>query len=233
MKKHLIAAALTAVSFAAQAEISANLSVGSDYRFRGISQTQLDPTVQAGIDYNHASGFYVGNWNSNVATEFYPGGRGIESDVYAGFATTAGGFDLNVGILRYMYPGTTADFNTNEVYAGVSRGPVSFKVSQSTTDYFGTANSKGSRYYDLTVTVPVKGVTLLAHAGRTDVANQNTNDYDDFAVGVSADVAALGGLTVAAKYHINDLTAEYEQANTVSGEKLYKNALVISFTKTF
>ena len=46
---------------AAQAQVTGNLGLTSDYRFRGISQTQNAPAVQGGIDYNHKSGFYVGN----------------------------------------------------------------------------------------------------------------------------------------------------------------------------
>ena len=87
MKKHLLAAAIMAVSLSAHAEISANLSGASDYRFRGISQTQLDPAVQGGIDYSHASGAYLGTWASNVSKAFYPGGTGLVIDVFGGFRT--------------------------------------------------------------------------------------------------------------------------------------------------
>src|SRR3546814_2295512 len=38
----------------------------SDYRFRGISQTNEDFAVQGSINLNHSSGFYVGTWASNV-----------------------------------------------------------------------------------------------------------------------------------------------------------------------
>ena len=44
-----------------------NVAVVSDYRFRGISQTYLEPAIQGGFDYSHASGFYFGNWNSSVS----------------------------------------------------------------------------------------------------------------------------------------------------------------------
>ncbi|EYS85711.1 hypothetical protein CF68_09885, partial [Cupriavidus sp. SK-4] len=41
---------------------TANVSLVSDYRYRGISQTNLRPAIQGGFDYTHESGFYVGNW---------------------------------------------------------------------------------------------------------------------------------------------------------------------------
>ena len=165
-----------------------------------------------------------------MAKEFYPGGAGREIDVYAGYRTELAGVALDMGVLRYDYPGTTANTDTNELYLGASKGPVSLKVSQSITDYFGTANSKNTRYYDLGVSMPAGPVTLMAHAGYTDVANQSTNDYADYSVGVSKEVS---GFTVAAKWHTNNLRADYEAANTVQGERLYKDGFVFSVTKAF
>ena len=230
MKKSIIAAALLAASITAQAETSANLSLSSDYRFRGISQTQLDPAIQGGLDYSHSSGAYVGTWASNVSKAFYPGGKGQEIDVYGGYRTEVAGLGIDVGVLRYNYPSTTTNFNTNEVYAGVSKGPVSLKVSQSTTDYFGTADSKGTRYYDLGVSVPAGDFTVTAHAGYTDVANQTTNDYSDYSIGISREVA---GVTVGAKWFTNNLTSDYQAANTVEGKSLYKDGFVFTVAKTF
>ena len=56
----------------AQAEDSphnftANVSLTSNYVFRGISQSSGGPAIQGGFDYSHASGFYLGTWASNVS----------------------------------------------------------------------------------------------------------------------------------------------------------------------
>ena len=48
--------------------VTGNLGVFSSYRFRGIDQTFGKPALQGGVDYAHASGFYLGNWNSNVSS---------------------------------------------------------------------------------------------------------------------------------------------------------------------
>src|SRR5262249_4959270 len=69
---------------------SGHLSLVSDYRFRGISQTfaeggELGPAIQGGVDLAHASGWYLGNWNSNVSGNQYPNGGSIEMDFYGGF----------------------------------------------------------------------------------------------------------------------------------------------------
>jgi uncharacterized protein (TIGR02001 family) len=235
MKKSIIAAALAVVCTSASAEITANLTAVSDYRFRGISQTELKPTLQGGVDYSHASGFYLGNWNSGVSSDFYLGGKGIESDVYLGVKKEISGVAVDFGAIRYMYPGSKTGSNpskytTDELYVGAARGPVSAKVSYSVSDYFGIADSRGTWYYDLSLAVPVGSMTLVAHAGHTDVANQSTADYQDYKVGATTEVA---GFTVGAFYHTNNLTSLFESANTLNGKKLYKDAVVVSITKTF
>ena len=69
--------------------ITGNAGVFSDYRFRGISQTDKKPAFQGGFDIGHASGFYVGNWNSNIDSALY-NGASLEMDFYGGYKMTAG-----------------------------------------------------------------------------------------------------------------------------------------------
>ena len=56
----LAALVLSLTAVAAQAEVTGNAAVVSDYNWRGISQTSQDPALQGGIDYSHESGFYAG-----------------------------------------------------------------------------------------------------------------------------------------------------------------------------
>nr|WP_252865897.1 TorF family putative porin [Polynucleobacter paneuropaeus] len=46
--------------------ITANVTVASNYIYRGLTQTNNKPAIQGGFDYAHESGFYVGNWNSSI-----------------------------------------------------------------------------------------------------------------------------------------------------------------------
>lgn len=57
--------ALTAGS-AAMADMSYNVGAVSEYRYRGIGQTAEQATVQGGVDYANANGFYVGAWASGI-----------------------------------------------------------------------------------------------------------------------------------------------------------------------
>ena len=141
IKKTLIATALLASSSAALAEISANVTLASDYVFRGVSQTDNQMAIQGGFDWGHGSGFYVGTWASNVDSQFFGGATDpqIELDLYAGFANEfSNGLGYDLGYLRYQYPGG-GDFNTNELY-----GVLSYMGFSGSVNYSNELNFVGS-----------------------------------------------------------------------------------------
>jgi uncharacterized protein (TIGR02001 family) len=67
-------------------EVSFNAALTSDYRYRGISQSRLDPALQGGADYVHnPTGLYVGTWLSTIKWTKDLGGSGnLEWDIYGG-----------------------------------------------------------------------------------------------------------------------------------------------------
>jgi len=132
---------------------SANLGLFTDYRFRGISQTNMKPALQGGFDVSHKSGLYAGNWNSNVDSVLYNGAN-LEMDFYGGYKHSFdGGFGLDLGAIYYYYPGSGANgltkIDNTELYIAGSYGPVSLKYNYAVSDFFSAPNSKGSSYLDL------------------------------------------------------------------------------------
>ncbi len=174
---HLAAAsALLAGATAAQAEISANVTVTSDYLFRGISQTDEKPAIQGGFDYAWDSGFYVGTWASNVnygpATEFDLG-TSTEFDYYGGFAgETDGGFGYDIAFIYFDYQGESS-FDYQEIALGFSYGDLSFGVNYS-NEYLGEGGP--------TMWYPYAGYSFgLGENLSLDVyAGYTTTDGDDF-----------------------------------------------------
>ena len=245
MKKLLLALALSAGFVAsAQAQLTGNLGLTSDYRFRGVSQTQNAPAVQGGMDYAHKSGLYVGNWNSSVSSQVYTAGAGLESDLYAGYKKEiVKGITVDVGSYNYFYPRATtsartgSNFDTYEGYVGLGyRDIISAKYSRTLGHgYFGTANAQGTTYVQADGRLPVPGIknlAVVAHYGRTNVANSTVNDYNDINAGFVYSLSK--SVDVGVKYFTNTgTTRTFETANTVSGQKLYKNAVVMGLTKTF
>ena len=86
--------------------VSGSAAIASDYRFRGVSQSDREMAVQGGITITHESGFYAGTWASNLAGWGTFGGANMELDLIGGYkATLAGNATLDAGLTWYMYPG--------------------------------------------------------------------------------------------------------------------------------
>jgi uncharacterized protein (TIGR02001 family) len=234
--------------------VTANVTVVSDYRFRGVSQSNFKPAIQGGFDYAHESGFYIGNWNSSISwlSDAVPGSSApIEINFYGGIKKEliAPGFVSDFGVLQYAYPTTgytTTNPNTTELYAaqnftaGALAGFVKF--SYAVTNAFGTADSTGSYYPDLTVNYDtgILGISLNAHVGyqyiagkQSGTSNSSLYSFTDWKIGLTKDFG--GGLSGAIAYIDTN-------AKKVGGVYSYKNPQgkntggatgLVSLTKTF
>ena len=208
MTRTLIAAAVATVSSAALADdgISANVTLATDYMFRGVSQTDNQMALQGGFDWSHESGFYVGTWASNVAPSFFQGPTDpqLEWDLYLGFSGEMDAFGYDIGVIRYVYPGADAA-NTTEVYFG---GSYNFSEDASVgatlyyspeLDFVGSTDS--AWYLSLSGELGVaEGVTVHAGLGYSfgdafDGADTNPdadyNNYWDYSLGVTGSVAGV------------------------------------------
>lgn len=126
---------------------SFNLAGTSDYVFRGISQTDNDPTIQGGVDVAYGI-LYAGAWASGLDFGGPPStGLGedaqIEIDWYGGIKPTwnspFGTMNLDFGVIYYSYPGA-ADFAANldyvEFKAGYSWSVLHPSLTTGTTVYY-------------------------------------------------------------------------------------------------
>jgi uncharacterized protein (TIGR02001 family) len=216
------------------------VGVVSQYRYRGIAQTKGDPALQGGVDYANANGFYAGAWGSTIKWIKDSGSDAkgpFELDLYGGYKFEAAGASFDVGYLRYEYTNNTyskvtgVSANTDEVYGAATYGVVTAKYSYAFSDLFGTANSKGSAYYDLSANFDLgNGFTLTPHAGRQEIKN-SPNSYSDFALtlgkdlgnGLSASVAAISTTAKKNTYYTSTAT-NYGTA---------KNAVVVGVKYSF
>jgi uncharacterized protein (TIGR02001 family) len=237
--------------------ITANVTVVSDYRFRGLSQSNMQPAIQGGFDYAHESGFYIGNWNSSISwisDYYYNSGvvsAPIEMNFFGGFKKEliAPGFASDFGVLQYYYPVAGAGVagyinpNTTELYAAqnFTAGPLTgfVKFSYAVTNTFGTGTS-GSYYPDLTLNYDtgIWGVGLNAHVGYQYFAGNSSSgasissqySYTDWKLGITKDFG--GGLSAAVAYI--DTNAQKVNWSTNPQGKFVGGATgVVSLTKTF
>jgi uncharacterized protein (TIGR02001 family) len=214
----LIALALGSVSGLAQAQAAApesslsfNVGAVSDYRYRGISQSRLQPALQGGVDYADKSGFYVGAWGSTIKwIKDTPGVTkgATELDLYAGYKGAVGDVAYDVGFLRYQYLGNNyanygVNANTNEIYGAATFGVVTAKYSHAVSNLFGNPNSKNSYYLDLSAALDLgNGFSLTPHVGYQKIKNvtDDAGSYTDYALtltkdlgnGLSATAAVVG-----------------------------------------
>lgn len=193
----LIAAAvasLTSVAHAAEPEstLAFNAGVVSDYRYRGISQSRLQPALQGGVDYADKSGFYVGAWGSSIKwIKDASGDAPVELDLYGGYKGAVGDVAYDLGFLRYEYSGhkLAVSPNTNEVYGAITYGLFTAKYSHAVSNLFGNADSKNSYYLDLSANVDLgDGYTLTPHVGRQMVKNLPDLSYNDYALTLGKDL---------------------------------------------
>lgn len=225
--------------------IAYNVGVVSEYRYRGMGQTKGDPALQGGVDYTDASGFYLGAWGSTIkwikeyaaaASTPYAAKGPVEIDLYGGYKGEVSGVAYDVGYLRYQYQGNTlekATFfsnpNTDEVYGALTAGPVTAKYSYSISNLFGTLNSKGSTYLDLSATFDLgNGYSLVPHVGRQVVKNNDAYSYTDIALTLNKDLG--DGLSASlSAISTNGKTASW----TYNGYNQAKNTLVAGVKYSF
>ncbi|HET7525928.1 MAG TPA: TorF family putative porin [Burkholderiaceae bacterium] len=222
---------------------TANAGLFTDYRFRGISQTNKHPAFQGGFDFSHKLGFYVGNWNSNVDSGLYNGGN-LEMDFYGGYKGTVNEFSYDVGVLYYYYPGSgaggTFKIDNTELYVAGGWGPFSLKYSYAVSDFFGVQDTKGAYYLDGTVTYPLtKEFSLVGHIGYQGGLKQNAHLVDmqgaehdsitDWKLGVTYD---LKGWTLGASYIDTNRSLTAGTA-ALSNKDIVGSTLVLSVSKSF
>ena len=258
VSKALAALALGTLPLLASAQLTGNVALTTNYKFRGQDQDvigsqgkartrAIKPAVQGGFDYAFGdTGWYVGNWNSSV--NWLPG-NSIETDLYGGYKFKAGVFDLDLGALTYVYPGN-ANGNTTELYgaAGWSDEAVgAFVLKYAHTvskDYFGYAGAhtgsglsgRNTGYLNLAYSKEIAPkLTLKAAVGYTrmasDIRSLCYDSYVDYSVGAAYDLG--NGLALAGSVQGANKKSAYLLANG-AGQSWSPNTtrLVVMLSKT-
>ncbi len=232
----------------AASPLTFNISLTSNYKFRGQDQDQsktrqFKPALQGGVDYAFDSGFYVGNWNSTINwTKYLPSGNDadVELDFYGGYKFNAGPLAMDVGALTYVYP-SASGANTTELYIGAGFGPVTAKYSHTVSKgYFGIGkevgpadDGRGTGYLNVGFSQEVlPKLTAKASVGYTNfkssVNSAGLPNYIDYSVGAAYDLGA--GFTVTGALVGGNKKSSYFYAID-PGKSINKNTLVVTLTK--
>ena len=194
----LVGSALPALADGAEAaksHWSGSVSLTSDYRFRGVSQTDRNPAVQGEFQYNGSQGIYAGIWASNV--DFV--GASSEVDLFVGYNYSLGE-DLQIGaeFIYYNYPSAdSSEFNYFEVIGSASYQiediglslEVAYGPDVSGTKALAVTGGVEAKVID-SVYLFSDGISMSGHFGHQsyDAVNVDYNFYD---VGMTASAGAF------------------------------------------
>jgi len=192
----VLAGALGMSATTASAGWSANVAMTSDYRYRGIAQSDESFAIQGGFDYAHDNGFYAGVWGSNVDFEIQTvDDAQAELDIYGGVSGEFGnGLGWDVGIIRYEYPGAdnSLNYDFTEVYGSLSYSMFTASLSKS-GEWFGKSGS--GTYFNIAVDGEIGGFGVgaaVGHQSLSNNANWGTPDWTDTKLYVSKEVGGFG-----------------------------------------
>lgn len=195
-----VLAAMPLVSFAQEAEvveeaespISWSVAATSDYVFRGASQTDEGPALQAGLTYTAPAGFYVGAWASNV--DFGSGGPNVELDTYIGYNTDLGDEFVNLDVMlnRYNYlGGNGSDLAYNELIGKLTFGGVVSLSAGYTNDVW--ASGEDGWYLGAGAAIPLPSdYSLNVNVGQSMFDSSVARNYLDYGVSVSKSWGNVG-----------------------------------------
>lgn len=181
--------------------VSGYVTVTSDYRHRGLSQSRADPSLQIGGDYQHPSGFFAGVW---AATVEYPSdlredSRRSEILYYAGYNRRVEEWSFSGTLGRYAYPDSPYDYDYNELTGSVDyRGRVAYTASYS-DDLYGRNVSALNQEVALRLPLP-RHVEVSVSLGRF-AADDFGVEYSHWNLGVSKTLRRIG---LDLRYYDND-----------------------------
>lgn len=196
-----IAAPAAAADLGGGFSASGGATLVSDYRFRGISQTDKRFAVQGTVSVSHSSGFYATVWGSSI-DEYVYNGSDQEIDLIGGYKKSFGHTTIDGGVLYYYYPGSggiASDFVEPYISVAQAIGPVTAKVTANYAPKQSAlsigAGKEDSLYIagDLSAAIPKTPVSLSAHLGHTYGPSYLSigNGYTDWGVGASVAVKNL------------------------------------------
>jgi|TARA_Y100000310_G_scaffold326782_1_gene392146 uncharacterized protein (TIGR02001 family) len=187
MRQLLAGGTLMLVAASMQAaEISGNVTLASDYVYRGVSQTTEEATIQGGFDVAADNGAYVGVWGSNVDFD-----GSVEIDFYLGFSNDIfEGLTYDVGVIHYDYPNQPAgqmDSNFQELYLNLTYSAFTVGLAHS-SDFFGETGSATYAYGEYEFSLP-NDFSLVLHYGSQGI--DEGQGYDEYSMTLSKELAGI------------------------------------------
>lgn len=201
-------------------EIDGEVSLNTDYRFRGISLSDKDPQATAEVSVSHESGFYAGVWASNVALN--GDADDLELDLYAGFAPEVGAVTFDIGAIYYLYPGNS-EFDYAELLASAttSFGPAEFTAGIAYAPSQDALGNTDNTYVYVSTDIGIANTPLSVHGTFGIEDGAFGDNKKDWLIGATYEIA--GGLSATVDY------VDTSRAFTSLGDATVVGRLTYSF----
>lgn len=184
-----LALALASPVAVAEWSVEGEITLATDYVFRGVSQTDRKPAFQPGLTVSHASGFYAGLWASNVDFDDPDDGIKGELDIFVGWNADLGErLNLDLLLSRYTYPGANDGYEAdyNELVTTLTFDDTWFLALGYTNDY--ARSGEKATYVQVGAEFPLGGSedwTAGFSVGRHNLDDVFGASYTDYRFGVS------------------------------------------------
>lgn len=219
-----------AAGAAAQAgDLSGHLTATTDYVFRGVSQSNTNPTVYGGLDYAHESGLIAGLFAAVIDypySPFKPDAGQVELDFYVGYSRPAGrDFEWDLSLVHYQYLESEA---SNDNYQELAFNLHYLDVARLGLAVSDDAAAGGSSGWiaELELRQPLsKRFQVSGTFGRYTLSHEFWDSYLYWDLGVSA---VFEPLTVDLRYYDTS-----NDAITFAGERLTEARAVASISIGF
>lgn len=226
----MLAGAATAGVAHAEGTVSANVSLTSDYVFRGVSLSDNGPAIQGGFDYTNEM-WYAGVWGSSLSS-------GVETDLYAGVTPTTGPISWDLGVIGYFYPGAdddAAEFDYYELKGTATFNPTE-QLALGVGLYYSPENygdTGDATYLEVNAGYTVNDAFAIngAYGNQTieyplgQSGGVPEDDYNTWNLGATY---ALHGFNLDFRYHDTDIKAGSDIENYTYGPTSYDSAFVVT-----
>ena len=213
--------AMLGLSSVAAADVSMNIGATSNYIWRGLTQTNNDSAISGGLDYTHASGFYLGTWAS---TANWAPGMTYELDLYGGFSGEYKGFGYDASILRYSYD---QDVNADFTEFGLSGSWQFLSAGLNYTFSADNSDQEGDMYYYAGVSFDLpQDFSIGGTVGHYNFDDSSLEDYSHYQVDLTKSAGDFGDVTLT----LSDTNLK-DTAPSAGGDS--DPRFLVSWSKTF
>lgn len=217
------------IALASSVYLGGDVTVATDYVFRGVSQSMSSPVLQGNLTLEHENGWYANAWASNIdfTQDGDPDdGARLEVDIELGYyRASSDRTAVSLSWANYLFPGTEpgVDYNYSEILGGLSIDEQHYLTIGYSDDVF--ASGERGVFFAIGTSIGVKNTTLGAEFGYYDLDRAYDASYQYGELSLSGSGAAFD-------WRLSYVSTS-NQAGRIYYESTLRDRLVLGISKSF